>query len=380
MVQVELPVVDISSYRCYHNETGSANGSNASLPVDIERECFCIAQALARYGAVVIRDATVSAEENNAFIELMASYFAHPDKAEDARPQLNYQVGWTPAFTERPRPIPADFHGDAPVTPRPQSVPPITSQDPKERFLWRIGPRPATSRFPEQNAPPVVPRRFAERWSQIMDRWGHRLLDAIQLVAEMVALGLGLGRDAFTSRMKDGPHLLAPTGSNLSGLLDRPNTVLAGFHYDLCFLTIHGKSNAPGLYLWTREGSRFPAKVPPGCLLVQAGLELEWLTGGLIQRGYHEVVADEAALALAKAHMEQQHDATGKQRRPFWRISSTLFAHIASDQVLEPLAGLAGVTDSSRVKYPPILAGDLVRRELMAISLCPSATATDTAS
>ena len=55
--------------------------------------------------------------------------------------------------------------------------------------------------------------------------------------------------------MTNGPHLLAPTGSDMSKF-GTIGTVFAGFHYDLNFLTIHGKSNYPGLYIWLRNGTR----------------------------------------------------------------------------------------------------------------------------
>ena len=49
-------------------------------------------------------------------------------------------------------------------------------------------------------------------------------------------------------------------------------TVLAGYHYDLSFITIHGKSRYPGLYIWTREGKRVSLEIPDGCLLVQVDI------------------------------------------------------------------------------------------------------------
>lgn len=49
-------------------------------------------------------------------------------------------------------------------------------------------------------------------WSEVMDDWGTKMLAAVSTVAEVVACGLGLPADAFTSRMQMGPHLLAPTG------------------------------------------------------------------------------------------------------------------------------------------------------------------------
>lgn len=94
------------------------------------------------------------------------------------------------------------------------------------------------------------------------------MTDALFVLAEMAAVGFDLPSDSFTSRMINGPHLLAPTGSDYSkyGTL---NKVLAGYHYDLNFLTIHGKSRFPGLDIWTREGKKTGVAVPDGCLLVQ---------------------------------------------------------------------------------------------------------------
>jgi hypothetical protein len=45
---------------------------------------------------------------------------------------------------------------------------------------------------------------------------------------------------------------LAPTGSDLNKF--EVGTVFAGFHYDLNFLTIHGKSRYPGLFAWLQNG------------------------------------------------------------------------------------------------------------------------------
>ena len=96
--------------------------------------------------------------------------------------------------------------------------------------------------------------------------------------------------------MLGSPHLLAPTASDLVRYGDK-NTILAGFHSDLNFLTIHGRSRYPGLHIWARNtGRRILVKFPPTgrYLLVQAGKQLEHLTGGLVKAGYHEVVVNEA--------------------------------------------------------------------------------------
>ena len=41
------------------------------------------------------------------------------------------------------------------------------------------------------------------------------------------------------------------------------------------------------VHIWARNsGQRIQVKIPPGCLLVQAGKQLEWATGGLIKGPY----------------------------------------------------------------------------------------------
>lgn len=77
-----------------------------------------------------------------------------------------------------------------------------------------------------------------------------------------------LPKRAFTDLMRMGPHLLAPTGTDLEKH-GRVGAVVAGCHYDLNFLTIHGRSRFPGLHIWLRDGRRVPVAVPEGCLLVQ---------------------------------------------------------------------------------------------------------------
>jgi hypothetical protein len=49
------------------------------------------------------------------------------------------------------------------------------------------------------------------------------------------------------------------------------------------------RSRFPGLSVWLADGRRLPVSIPPGCLLCQAGKQLEWLTGGHVKAGMHEV-------------------------------------------------------------------------------------------
>lgn len=77
---------------------------------------------------------------------------------------------------------------------------------------------------------------------------------------------MNLSKNIFKDKMILGPHLLSPTGSDLTK--NSKGTVFAGVHYDLNFLTIHGKSRFPGLFIWLNTGEKLAVKVPEGCLLI----------------------------------------------------------------------------------------------------------------
>lgn len=163
---------------------------------------------------------------------------------------------------------------------------------------------------------------------------------------------------------------MAPTASDLDKYGDL-NTILAGFHTDLNFLTIHGRSRFPGLHIWARNtGRRIAVAIPPGRhLLVQAGKQLEHLSGGLIKAGFHEVVVNEKTQAVIAAHKAAAPD------RPVIRISSTFFWHLASDVDLAPLPALVekarqlrsakaaqGLDEGANMVYPPMKVGQQVQK------------------
>jgi len=276
---------------------------------------------------------------------------------QDTRPELYYQVGATPEFTEVPRcsqePDCIDRIKEMPEVDRAH---PPTGPDPKERFFWSMGERPDHTEFPALNAEPVIPTAFPD-WKEVMDKWGRKLLTTVSTVAEMLALGFGLPQSTFIDRMQHAPHLLAPTGTNVAKF-NQLHTVYAGYHSDLNFLTIHGKSRYPGLFIWLRNGKKKMVRVPDGYLLIQAGKQLEYMTGGFVVAGYHEVVCIEETLATL--------DKAKKEGKSQWRVSSTLFCHIASDECLEPLGTFA---QDAEARYPPIKAGHQVQAELQFIKL-----------
>lgn len=342
--KIHLPKIDLGLFFDQENNQEA-----------FQRECEKLAEVLHLYGAAAVCDPRVDEQYNETFLDMMERYFALSDGKRDARPQYHYQVGVTGEKIEKARNFCTQMGAygpdDKPLSPCPPEL------DAKWRFFWRIGPVPKETKYPALNMDPVIPPEIPE-WTRVMDKWGNHMMDAQFVVAEMAAIGFKLKRDAFTSRMHCGPHLLAPTGSDLNKY-GYKGAILAGFHYDLNFLTIHGKSRFPGLFIWTREGKKTQVAVPDGCLLIQAGKQLEYLTGGHVLAGFHEVVVTEATQAvIAKKKAENKST---------WRVSSTLFGHIQSDQILEPLEHFS--TPDTRAAYPPVYTGDQVQNELKLIKL-----------
>jgi isopenicillin N synthase-like dioxygenase len=370
-----LPIIDLDVYR--------------SQPLDspaVVEECNKAAEALITYGALLLRDSRVSEDDNATFLDLLEDYFSQPisDLQKDERPEVGYQVGVTLENTEKPKCAVDEPCLGVIARLEPDQRPlDITAHqpDPKCRFFWRMGDVPPyETQFPALNAPNVVPQAesLRDRWAPTMEKWGSAMKSAVEGLAQMAAVGLGLPREAFTDAGKYGPHLLAPTASDLVKYNEK-ETILAGFHTDLNFLTIHGRSRYPGLHIWARNsGKRILVRFPPTgrYLLVQAGKQLEHLSGGLIKAGYHEVVVNESTVET----IERRKSAD----RPLIRISSTFFWHLSSDYDLAPIPSLAKRSNDTRVQssnmgisagdledtiYEPMKVGQQVQSELRHIEL-----------
>ncbi|KAL2161769.1 hypothetical protein VTH06DRAFT_7553 [Thermothelomyces fergusii] len=374
---MDLPIIDLDVF--LHQPRDSAA---------VQAECAKAADALITYGALVLHDSRVSEQDNDTFLDLLEDYFAQPeaDLKKDERPELAYQIGVTLENTEKPKcavdePCLRVIERLAPSE-RPLDIS-GHSPDPKCRFFWRmVEPPPYKTQFPVLNAENITPEapHIRERWGPVMNQWGTAMKNAVEGLTQMAAVGLGLPADTFKEAGRYGPHLLAPTASDLQKY-GKKDTILAGFHTDLNFLTIHGRSRYPGLNIWARNtGKRIPVKIPPGnYLLVQAGKQLEHLTGGLIKAGYHEVVVNERTLQVIEERRARLPD------RPLIRISSTFFWHLSSDYDLVPIPELAeraklvraqqfdlGRDEGEEVEYAPMKVGEQVQNELKHIALMAS--------
>ncbi|KAI1071833.1 hypothetical protein LB507_004869 [Fusarium sp. FIESC RH6] len=371
---MNLPVIDLDVYL-----------NNPIESEAVQEECRKAASALITYGALVLHDSRVSEEDNSTFLDILEDYFAQPTEVleKDEKPELSYQIGVTLENTEKPK-----CAVDEPCLDVIQRLDPsqrpldITahSPDPKCRFFWRMGEQPPfETEFPGLNAANVVPEapHIRDRWEPAMNQWGTSMKSAVSKLAEMAAVGLDLPAQFFSDAGKYGPHLLAPTASDLNKY-GQKDTILAGFHTDLNFLTIHGRSRYPGLHIWARNtGSRIAVKIPPGnYLLVQAGKQLEHITGGLIKAGFHEVIVNEKTIETIEKRKREVPD------RPLVRISSTLFWHLGSDIDLTPVPNLVarakevrerqkelGRDEGRETEYPSMKVGHQVQAELKHIAL-----------
>ena len=320
-----------------------------------------MAECLHNYGILLIRDPRAVQKDNEEYIDLMEKYFESRGdmlysgrEVQDERPDCFYQVGVCPKENEIARDHSSKIRAYDDVN-RPVS-PLVPVFDAKWRFMWKIGERPVEA---SDNFPQVIPTDFPE-WEHKMDKWGYKLLNAVKVVAEIAAVGMGLEKEAFTQRMEGGAHLLAPTGSDL--VKNDVGAIFAGFHYDIAFMTIHGKSRFPGLYVWTRENKKMQVKVPEGCLLIQSGKTFENITGGYILAGFHEVVyTEQTKEAMLKAQAED---------KSHWRVSSTLFSHFRYNVDCTPMPELKHLYSEEDAKaYGSMTAFDILMTELDATNM-----------
>ncbi|GAA5975687.1 hypothetical protein JCM10908_005243 [Rhodotorula pacifica] len=376
MTSPVLPVVDLDLYR------ESKDASQAAA------EARKTAEALIEYGALIVKDSRVSEEANERFLDVMEDYFAQDEEAlrQDLRPEVHYQVGVTLENTEKPKCRSSESCQAVIAALEPEERPLDLEgghADPKCRFFYRMGKAPPTTEFPLLRMENVTPRAFADTWRNSMEEWGVQIKTAVEGASEMLADGLGLDRSTFLRAGEFGSHLLAPTATDLKKY-GTTGSIFAGFHTDLNFLTIHGRSRFPGLHVWARNsGKRIAVKLLPGHLLVQAGKQLEHYTGGLILAGYHEVVCTPATVTALERRLADPSTAL----RPQIRISSTFFHHLSSDESLSPLSFAERVKASEVVqkeakrlqergeRWDPtgyeegLKVGELVQNELREISL-----------
>nr|CAG8438498.1 9090_t:CDS:2 [Entrophospora candida] len=186
-IDLILPIIDLGLY---------LKDKNSELAIE---ECHKTAKALKDYGALLIKDPRVTEDDNSRFLT----------KLKDARPEVGYQVDATPELIEEPK-CHRDINCQKIIEQIPKESRPLISErpDPKWRFFWRIGELPEQTKFPQLNSDPVVP-------------------EAVVDLVEMTSVGFGMPANYLPDLTKKGPHLLAPTRSDLNKY-GKLGTILAG--------------------------------------------------------------------------------------------------------------------------------------------------------
>lgn len=109
---------------------------------------------------------------------------------------------------------------------------------------------------------------------------------------------------------------------------------------------------------------------------MQAGIMFEWITGGYVLAGFHEVVYTDATKRVLEQNLADREQGL---RKSHWRISSTLFSHLRYDVDLSPLPQLGHLVDleKAKLKYTPMSAHEKLCEELRAVNLCPKQSYAD---
>lgn len=333
-------------------------------------DCKQVAEDLEQRGLTLVRDARVNDTVRVSYLSMMDQFWKLPEekKLEYVRAETMHQMGYTPPRTERPGRSQERIEIVNKMAPWNR---PYSNMDPRalnlgdSKVRWFHAPvyRESSLQYAwfnrmDNQAPEGFPQ-----WLALSDLWGQMLHATAMTILEMAALGWGSeDPKLFTRMLHLGPHLLAPTGSDLIKH-GTPKEVLAGFHNDTGCLTVHGKATHPGLRAWTRDSRVFDVKVPQGCVLAQAGRQFEWLTGGRALRGFHEVVV---------ADQKQLQDEIAEAKRlgrQLFRTATPMFLHVQSDKTVEPIGPF--VTEQSRAKYEPFVSGARLLKAVKARGLAP---------
>ena len=253
-------------------------------------------------------------------------------------------MGLTPEFIEKPRDRCDTVYKLNAVKPN--------GFDPKTRWFHRLTPIPKDTEFTDITGKNIIPDEFPE-WESVFNDIGDHFTEVLEKLNQIISIEIGQNKNYLSDLCHNGNHMLAPTMSDLRKY-GNPGTILAGFHSDISLLTIHGKSRYSGLNIWTRKNEKIRVKVPENCFLVQAGRQLEYLTGSYILSGFHEVVVENDTVEQIISAIE-----TGKSTT---RVSSTFFAHVNSDKFLEVLPEFQ--TPENIKLYPKIKEGLWLRNRL----------------
>lgn len=308
--QKNIPAVDIDDVR-------SAN------PSTIET----VGTAFKEIGFVFIKAPKISKLLPNIF-RVFGKVFNLPTtiKEQYARPDLFYQRGWTPPFTE------------VAIACRGRGLP-----DAKEN--WFMGPEishldPETvKKFPHHYIPNIWPKEVPEfrpamlRLYNVLHSCGIGVLDALSVY-------LDKPKNYLSNMAENSPTVMRaihypPVMPEQVGKI-----IWACRHTDINFITVLPAPTQEGLWIRRRDGKWIPGNTPENCLIVQVGDMLQYLTGGDFVSAWHEVRAPNHSTNVG-------------------RFSAALFIHARSDVMFDP----------GKPTFPSITADEFLLKRLREIGL-----------
>lgn len=324
-----------------------------------DEQCEALKDGVSHFGLAIILDERVEPGLPVKYRDTMQEVFQLPDeiKRQYIQPKVGdkqlYENGWRPPRTEKARRRDEVLHL-IPEGAKPRDPP---DRDPKERAMYPFGNLGRKSNYPMiDHAEPIIVKEV-EGYRENSEAWGRTMYMVMMTIAQMLAVGFGEPRDLFSSLLEHGPLRLAPTGLDLTKY-GAPGTVAAGFHNDLSCFTMHGMSNWPGLWAWTRLFEKYAVRLPgEQYLLLQVGRVLEHLTAGMVKRGYHEVVIGPDKQDLLRAMI-----AAGQKP---WRVTTTSFYNIATEEWIEPKGSFARLESAEKYQNERILCGDHMMNKIL---------------
>lgn len=305
-----IPVVDLEAVKNFDPDTVNTVG-----------------QAFRDIGFVFVRTPGTTEILPEIFTEFRKLFSLPMEvKRKYARPELFYQRGWTPPFTEmaiacRGKGLP-DAKENWFIGPEIDSL---------ESDIWKIFPEHYISNIWPEEVPGFKPAM-------------RRLYSSLRVcgtdVLRAVAIYMGKPRDYFDEMTRDSPTVLRaihypPVRPEQVGKI-----VWGCMHTDINLATVLPASTYKGLWIRRRDGKWIPGNAPEKCVIAQAADMLQYLTAREFVSAWHEVRAPEHPTVEG-------------------RLSAALFIHARSDVVFDP----------GNKRFPPITAGDLLLKRLKEIGL-----------
>jgi isopenicillin N synthase-like dioxygenase len=308
----EVPIVDKESFY------GSA--------VERERCVKTLGKAFEEVGFVRVSNHGVPSKELEKCYADYRKFFLLPEsiKQKYNGAKFSFQRGWTPPGTEK-------AIGTA--------IP-----DSKENLFFgpSVIPMALSQRFPELYAANIWPEEVPGMEENTMALYAY-LEELGMQVLDILTAYLQVGPTQLFEMMRQGPHVLRP-------LYYPPRVGSGGEHVDLNLLTILPPATGAGLMIQKRNGEWLEGPASEDSFLVQAGDQLQHLTGGRLLSARHKV--------------------TVPPDRDEGRFSVAFFIHVRSDVLMEVLPGHEKYSMYSE-EYAPILAKTFVEDRLAQIKLAP---------